>query len=153
VNITLKMDRLGIFKNISVEHLNELGRGTMIEHVGIEIIEIGKDYLKGRMPVDKRTIQIYGILHGGASAVLVETLGSFAGMLTLDAENEYCVGVEINASHIRSASSGYVYGTATPLHVGRRTQVWEIRIHNEEGQLTCVGRLTLAILHRNRKGT
>ena len=121
----------------------------MAERIGIEITEIGDDYLKGRMPVDSRTVQTYGILHGGASAALAETLGSIAGMITLDTEKEFCVGLEINANHVRSVRSGYVYGTARPLHIGSKTQVWEIKIENESGQLTCVSRLTLAILARN----
>ena len=100
------------------------------------------------MPVDSRTVQPYGILHGGASAALAETLGSIAGMLVLDSEKEYCVGMEINANHIRSVRGGYVYGTAKPIHVGRKTQVWEIRIEDEEGKLVCISRLTLAVISR-----
>jgi len=138
-----------IFRSASLEYINGLGKGTMAERIGIEITEIGSDYLKGRMPVDNRTVQTYGILHGGASAALAETLGSIAGMLTLDAEKEFCVGLEINANHLRSVSGGFVFGTASPLHIGSKTQVWEIKIENESGQLTCVSRLTLAILLRN----
>ncbi|MFZ1082360.1 MAG: hotdog fold thioesterase [Candidatus Kryptoniota bacterium] len=140
---------MGIFKTVTLELVNGLGKGTMAERIGIEVIEIGDDYLKGKMPVDNRTVQTYGILHGGASAALAETLGSIAGMLTLDHEKEFCVGLEINANHIRSVRSGFVYGTAKPIHIGSKTQVWEIKIENETGQLTCVSRLTLAILPRN----
>jgi len=146
-----------LFRDVTVEYLNSLRKGTMAERIGIEITEIGNDYLKGRMPVDNRTLQPNGILHGGASAALAETLGSIAGTMTLDHEKEFCVGLEINANHIRSVRSGYVYGTARPLHIGGRTQVWEIKIENESGQLTCVSRLTLAILpkndQQNEKGT
>lgn len=138
-----------LFKHTTVEYINSLGKGTMAERIGIEVTEIGADYLKGKMPVDERTVQTYGILHGGASAALAETLGSIAGMMTLDHEKEFCVGLEINANHIRSVRNGYVYGTARPLHIGRKTQVWEIKIENESGQLTCISRLTLAILAKN----
>ena len=138
-----------IFKPTTVEYINSLGKGTMAERIGIEVTEIGDDYLKGRMPVDSRTVQTYGILHGGASAALAETLGSIAGMMTLDHEKEFCVGLEINANHLRGVRSGYVYGTARPLHIGNKTQVWEIKIENESGQMTCVSRLTLAILAKN----
>jgi len=104
------------------------------------------------MPVDHRTVQAYGILHGGASTTLAETLGSIAGMLGLDVEKEFCVGLEINANNIRSVSSGYVRGNAKPLHIEGNTQVWKIKIENESGQLICVSRLTLAILSRDGKG-
>jgi len=140
---------INIFKHTTVEYINSLSKDTMAERIGIEVTEIGSDYIKGKMPVDSRTVQTYGILHGGASAALAETLGSIAGMMTLDHEKEFCVGLEINANHVRSVRSGYVYGTAHPLHIGSKTQVWEIKIENESGQLTCVSRLTLAILPRN----
>lgn len=139
-----------LFRNASVEYINNLGKGTMAERIGIEITEIGNDFLKGRMPVDSRTVQAYGILHGGASAALAETLGSIGGLLTLDTGKEYCVGIEINANHLRSVTGGFVYGTARPLHIGGKTQVWDIRLENESGQMTCVSRLTLAILSRNK---
>ncbi len=138
-----------LFKHVTAEYINGLCKGTMVEHIGIEVTEIGSDYLKGRMPVDTRTIQTYGILHGGASAAFAETLGSIAGVLTLDYEKEFCVGLEINANHVRSVRSGYVYGTAKPLHIGTKTQVWEIKIENESGELTCISRLTLAVLARD----
>ncbi len=139
---------MSLFKDVSVDFLNGLGKKTMAERIGIEITEVGSDYLKGKMPVDNRTVQSYGILHGGASAALAETLGSIAGILTLDPEREYCVGLEINANHIRRVSSGFVYGTARPIHVGSKTQVWEIRIEDERQRLVCISRLTLAVLSR-----
>ncbi|MCL4539807.1 MAG: hotdog fold thioesterase [Bacteroidetes bacterium] len=141
---------MNLFRNATIEFVNQLNRNTMGEQIGIEITEIGNDYLKGRMPVDKRTIQPYGILHGGASAALAETLGSIAGTLVLDPEKEFCVGLEINANHIRSARNGFVYGTARPIHIGGKTQVWEIRIEDERQSLVCISRLTLAVLARKR---
>lgn len=117
----------------------------MSDHLGIEITEIGDDYLAGKMPVDHRTVQPFGILHGGASCVLAETLGSIAGQLCVDNGKQIVVGLDINANHIRAVRSGYVYGKASPLHVGRSTQVWEIKIVNESQQLVCISRLTLAV--------
>lgn len=126
--------------------MNRLSVDTMAERIGIEITEVGEDYVVGRMPVDSRTVQAYGILHGGASAALAETLGSIAGILAVDPEREYCVGLEINANHVRSVRSGYVYGKATPLHVGKTTHVWQIRIEDESRHLVCISRLTLAVI-------
>lgn len=137
---------MALLRNVRPDQLNSLGKGTMAERIGIEITEVGDDFLKGRMPVDDRTVQTYGILHGGASAALAETLGSIAGVLAIDPENEYCVGMEINANHIRSVRTGWVYGKATPLHVGRKTQVWQIRIEDEDQNLVCISRLTLAVI-------
>lgn len=117
----------------------------MVGHVGIEITEVGTDYLCGKMPVDKRTHQPMGLLHGGASVVLAETLGSIAATLAVDPKQYYCVGLDINANHIRSVKSGYVYGKATPLHVGRSTHVWQINISNEDDQLVCSSRITMAV--------
>ncbi len=139
---------MNLFRDASLEFVNELSRNTMGEQIGIEITEIGPDYLRGKIPVDKRTIQPFGILHGGASAALAETLGSIAGTLVLDPEREFCVGLEINANHIRSVRSGFVYGTARPIHIGGKTQVWEIRIEDERNSLVCISRLTLAVLPR-----
>ncbi len=139
---------MSIFRETTVEELNRLRENTLAERIGIEITEIGDDFLKGRMPVDSRTLQPYGIMHGGASAALAETLGSIAGSLVLDQEKEYCVGMELNANHIRSVRSGYVSGKATPIHIGRTTQVWEIRIETEQGKLVCISRLTLAVVPR-----
>ena len=132
--------------NLSVEEIQPISKGTMGEHIGIELIEIGENYLKGRMPVDHRTQQPYGLLHGGASAALAETLGSIASALVIDRSKFICVGLEINANHIRSTKQGFVIGTATPLHLGSTTHVWEIKIHDEAEKLVCASRLTVAIL-------
>lgn len=133
---------------INVEVLNALGKGSMSEHLGIEITEVTADTLTGRMPVDHRTKQPMGLLHGGASVVLAETLGSIAAHASIDTGLQYCVGLEINANHIRSARDGYVSGTAKALHIGRKTQVWEVRITNEELQLICISRLTVAVIDK-----
>lgn len=118
----------------------------MISHIGIEVTEIGDDFLKGRMPVDERTKQPAGILHGGASVALAETLGSMAANLCIDTEKYYCVGLDINSNHIRIMKEGYVYGVAKPLHLGQKTQVWEIKITDEKDRLVNVSRLTMAIV-------
>jgi 1,4-dihydroxy-2-naphthoyl-CoA hydrolase len=128
-----------------LEKISDIARGTLVEHIGIEYLEISKDSIRGRMPVDHRTIQPYGILHGGASVVLAETLGSVAANHCVDRTKERCVGIEINANHVRPVSSGYVYGIAKPVHIGRKTQVWEIRITDEKGNLACISRITLAV--------
>jgi 1,4-dihydroxy-2-naphthoyl-CoA hydrolase len=132
-------------RQASVERLNELSRGTAMEPLGIVFTEIGADYVRGTMPVDARTRQPYGLLHGGASVLLAETLGSSAGNLCVP-EGKVCVGLEINANHVRAVRGGTVTGTARPVHVGGRTQVWEIRIEDEAGQLACISRLTLAVV-------
>jgi 1,4-dihydroxy-2-naphthoyl-CoA hydrolase len=139
-------------KKVSVEDLKPLGKGTMTEHLGIEWVEIGKNFLKAKMPVDHRTIQPYGLLHGGASCVLAETIGSVASHLVIDPSEFYCVGIEINANHLRSAKEGFVYGTCSPLHIGSSTHVWDIRITNEEGKLICISRLTVAIMKKKVSG-
>ena len=128
------------------EEVQQLGKGTMVEHVGIRITEVGTDFLKGTMPVDHRTVQPMGILHGGASVALAETLGSLAANLVIDREKNYCVGLDINANHIRAARQGLVTGTAKPLHLGSSTQVWSIEIVDEDSRLVCISRLTMAIL-------
>ena len=133
-------------KPIDISVLNANSRGTMIEHLGIVITEAGDDWLRGTMPVDGRTKQPYGLLHGGASVALAETLGSMAGNLCVDNAKEMVVGLEINANHLRAARDGIVTGTARALHVGRSTQVWEIRIENEAGKPVCISRLTLAVV-------
>jgi len=122
----------------------------MAGHLGIEFTEVGPDYLCGRMPVDERTRQPFGILHGGASAALAETLGSVASTLCLDLSEQYPVGLEINANHIRPVESGYVYGTAKAVHLGRRTHIWDIQIVNEAGKRVCVSRLTVMVVNRNQ---
>ncbi|MBT2144408.1 MULTISPECIES: hotdog fold thioesterase [unclassified Rhodanobacter] len=126
--------------------LNGWSANTMMETLGIRITAVGDDWLQGTMPVDRRTHQPYGLLHGGASVALAETLGSTAAMLTLDPEKELAVGLDINANHIRGVRSGTVTGTAKALHIGRTTQVWEIRIENEEGALVCISRITMAVI-------
>ncbi len=123
-------------------------RNTMVEHLGIEVTSIGEDFIVAKMPVDRRTHQPYGLLHGGASVALAETLGSVAAHCTVDDQNKYCVGLEINANHIKSVKSGIVIGTARPLHIGGRTHVWEIKITNEEQDIVCVSRLTMAVIDK-----
>lgn len=137
-----------MFKHhFTLEKLTEIDKNAMGGHLGIEYLEIGEDFITARMPVDNRTHQPFGILHGGASVVLAESLGSIASVLTLDNPKTHrAVGLEINANHIRSVKSGWVYGKATPIHVGRTTQIWDIRITNEEGKLVCISRLTVAIV-------
>jgi len=129
----------------TLDVVNGWSPNTMIAHLGIRITDIGDDYLRGTMPVDARTHQPYGILHGGASVALAETLGSYAAMLCCD-PGFYAVGLDINANHVRAVASGSVTGTARPLHVGRSTQVWEIRIEDEVGKLVCISRLTMAVV-------
>ena len=131
---------------VSLEDLQSLGTHTMGEHVGIEWAEIGENYLKASMPVDERTHQPFGLLHGGASCVLAETVGSVASFLVVNPELFRPVGLEINANHIRGVRSGRVTGTAVPLHLGSSTHVWDIKIHDEAGHLVCVSRLTVAII-------
>src|SRR5687768_5549609 len=135
---------------LSLEDLATLGKGTMGEYIGIEFIEVGEDYIKATMPVDQRTIQPYGLLHGGASCVLAETVGSIASALVIDQSQFICVGLEINANHIRSARKGLVTARATPLHLGKTTHVWDIRITDQQDQLVCVSRLTVAILEMRK---
>jgi len=129
----------------SLEALNALSAGTAMEPLGIVFTELGPDYLRATMPVDARTRQPFGLLHGGASVLLAETLGSTASMLCI-AEDELCVGIEINANHLNAVREGSVTGTARPLHVGRRTLVWEIRIEDDAGRLACISRLTVAVI-------
>jgi len=128
----------------TVEQIQERSRNTLVEHLGMEFTEIGDDYLEARMPVDSRTKQPAGLLHGGASAALAETLGSIAAGLCVDREKKTIVGLEINANHIRPVRAGWVTGVAKPIHVGSTTQVWEIKIYNELDKLVCVSRLTVA---------
>ena len=131
---------------VSLPELNRLSQGTLIEHLGIVFTAAGEDWLQATMPVDARTKQPYGLLHGGASVVLAETLGSSAGNLCLDTRQQVAVGLEINANHLRAVHDGVVTGTARALHVGRTTQVWEIRIEDARGRPTCISRLTLAVV-------
>ena len=131
---------------VDLQLVNELSRNTLIDHLGIVFTAAGEDWLQATMPVDARTKQPYGLLHGGASVVLAETLGSSAGNLCVDPTQQVCVGLEINANHLRAARSGVVTGTARALHVGRTTQVWEIRIEDDAGKPVCISRLTLAVV-------
>lgn len=135
-------------KDLSLDDFKHMGKNTMGDFIGMEWVEIGDRFLKARMPVDERTKQPYGLLHGGASCVLAETLGSVASALIVDPEKYICVGLEINANHIRSAREGFVTGTCTPIHIGASTHVWDIRIHDEKEKLICVSRLTVAVLKR-----
>ncbi|MGY1459445.1 MULTISPECIES: hotdog fold thioesterase [unclassified Luteimonas] len=132
-------------QRLDLAALNTLSKGTAIEALGIEFIDIGDDHLVATMPVDARTLQPHGLLHGGASVLLAETLGSSAGNMCV-AQGEVCVGIEINANHVRGVRDGRVTGTARALHVGRSTQVWEIRIEDARGRLACISRLTLAVV-------
>jgi 1,4-dihydroxy-2-naphthoyl-CoA hydrolase len=137
--------------NIRIEQLQAYGHETLGGHIGIEFTEIGENYLKARMPVDHRTRQPYGLLHGGASVTLAETLGSVGSALVIDQTQSICVGLEINANHIRGVKEGWVFGTAIPLHLGQGTHVWEIRIVDQQEKLVCVSRLTVAILKKRVK--
>jgi 1,4-dihydroxy-2-naphthoyl-CoA hydrolase len=136
-------------KSVRVSHLQEISKNTMVEHLGIEFLELGDNYITAKMPVDHRTHQPMGLLHGGASVALAETLGSVASSLLIDLENFACVGLEINANHIKSAHSGHVIGKATPIHIGKKTHVWDIRITNLNNALVCICRLTVAIIEKN----
>jgi 1,4-dihydroxy-2-naphthoyl-CoA hydrolase len=133
-------------KKISVDDLKGIGANTMAEFLDLKWEEIGDDYLKLSMPVNTKTQQPYGFLHGGASCVLAETVGSVASALVIDQEKFYCVGLEINANHLRSVSEGIVTAKASPLHLGKSTHVWDIKIYDQEQKLFCVSRLTVAIL-------
>lgn len=136
------------FNKPSLKAINDWAQNTLVQHLGIAITEVGDDYLQGAMPVDDRTRQPIGLLHGGASCVLAETLGSIAASLVLNKETHYAVGLDINANHTRAIRDGVVTGTAKPLHIGRSTQVWDIQINDEAGKLVCVSRLTVAVLKR-----
>ena len=136
----------------TLETLNTLGAGTMARPLGIVFTELGEDFIRGTMPVDERTRQPLGLLHGGASVALAETLGSTGANLCVD-DSRLCLGQEINANHVRSARTGTVTGTARPLHIGGRSQVWGIDIVDESGALVCISRLTMAVITRPRGGT
>jgi 1,4-dihydroxy-2-naphthoyl-CoA hydrolase len=133
-------------KSITLNDITDFGKDTMANYLGIQCVEIGEDFLKLSMPVNEKTKQPYGILHGGASCALAETVGSFASALTIDMEKYICVGLEINANHVRSAKDGIVTGHCTLLHLGKTTHVWDIKIYDESEKLICVSRLTVAIL-------
>lgn len=135
-------------QSIDLDRINGWNRNTLVEHLGMQVTEVGEDFVRGSMPVDNRTMQPFGLLHGGASVALAESLGSLAANLVLEADREMAVGLDINANHVRAATSGRVVGTARPLHVGRSTQVWEIRIDDAEQNLICIARLTMAVVPR-----
>ncbi len=135
-------------KKITVEEFNQLSQHSIEKHLGIELVEVGDDFLVATMPVDHRTRQPFGILHGGASVVLAESLGSVASFLTLKSDRFYSVGIEVNANHIRSVTEGTVRGEVRPLHLGKRIHVWEIKITTSPGKLVCVCRLTVAVLEK-----
>ena len=132
----------------SLATANELSARSLIGHLGIEFVEFGEDHLVARMPVDHRTRQPVGVLHGGASVALAETLASWASTFTVDRDQAHCVGMEINANHIRPVTSGSVTGVASPIALGRRTQIWDIRITDDDGRLVCVSRCTMAVIPR-----
>lgn len=135
------------FERPDVADMNRMvSSKTLNGLIGIEITEVGDDYIKGTMPADERTFQAYGVVHGGANVVLAETLGSLAGCFTVDQSKFQAYGQEVSANHIRSVSSGLVTGIAKAVHLGKRSQIWEIRLENDDGKLTCISRLTLAVV-------
>jgi 1,4-dihydroxy-2-naphthoyl-CoA hydrolase len=135
-------------KNKALQKMNDFQKNTIIEVLGIEITDFGPEYFCGKMPVDHRTVQPYGLLHGGASAVLAESLGSIAGGMQVNRDTQTVVGIEINCNHLRSARDGWVYGKATPVKIGRKIQVWNIEIKNDDGKMVAVSRLTLAVIDK-----
>jgi 1,4-dihydroxy-2-naphthoyl-CoA hydrolase len=146
---------MSVFKadGVTLEAINKRNENTMAQWIGIEFTELGVDYLKARMPVDHRTVQPLRLVNGGAYCALAETVGSMAGNLCIDRDRYVALGLDINANHVRSASKGFVHGTAKPIHLGRTTQVWEIRITDDEDKLCCISRLTMSVIeikHDNR---
>lgn len=135
-------------KGVTIEAVNKMCENTLVDHLGIEVIELGEDYLVAKMPVDQRTHQPMGLLHGGASVVLAETIGSLAASLSVNQKLQHCVGLEVNANHVKSVSSGYVFGRTKSIHLGKRTQIWEINVTNEEDELICISRLTMAVIDK-----
>jgi 1,4-dihydroxy-2-naphthoyl-CoA hydrolase len=125
---------------------NSINKGTICDQLGIVVTEVGDDFIKGTMPADARTFQPFGVVHGGANVVLAESLGSIAGAHIIDLSQAKCLGQEVSATHLRPVSSGLVTGIAKPIHIGRRSQVWEIRLQDDQGKLTCISKLTLAVL-------
>lgn len=146
----MKWDGLIWRREPGLEELNELLDGNMGAHLGIRVTQAGKDFLEATMPVDSRTRQPFGLLHGGASLALAETLGSVAAHLVLDPERQAAVGLEINGNHLRAVREGIVTGRVQPLHVGRTTHVWQTHIRDEDDRLVCVSRLTVAVIDRSR---
>ena len=134
--------------NLDLDTLNNWGKNTMTDFLDIQFTKIGEDFLEATMPVVNKTKQPLGLLHGGANVVLAETLGSVAATLTIDSKNQYCVGLEINANHLKSVKSGLVRGVTKPIHLGKKTQVWEIKVYTESGDLSCISRITMAVLDK-----
>ena len=138
-------------QTVTTDDLNKFSRNTLAGHIGIDFTEVGDGYLVARMPVDERTRQPFGLLHGGASVALAETMGSVAAMCCVDQTKQYCVGLDINANHVKAVKDGFVIGIAKPVHIGKRTHVWEIRITNEENDLVCISRITMAVIERTKQ--
>jgi 1,4-dihydroxy-2-naphthoyl-CoA hydrolase len=134
------------FAKPDLEHLNNRSKNNIGTLLGIQFTEIGDNYIKATMPVDDRTRQPIGILHGGASVVLAETLGSVASNLVLNPDRNMGVGLEVNANHLRMVKSGFVTGICTPIHIGGKTHIWDIKLYNDEGKITCISRLTVAVV-------
>ena len=140
---------MSIFRpGITLDQLNKFSNNTLVEHLGIRFTDIGEDFIEASMPVDHRTHQPLGLLHGGASVALAETLGSVAATCCVDTTTQYCVGLEINANHIKSVRDGKVIGRTKPIHIGRKTQVWEIKIFTEQQELICISRITMAVMDK-----
>ncbi len=135
-------------KNLTLADFDGMSRNTLDNHLGIELTEIGPDYLKATMPVDHRTKQPYGLLHGGASLVLAETLGSFGAAMVIDLNEFICVGQEINANHLKSVRSGFVTGISRPIHIGSTSQVWDIKIYDDQERIICISRITVAVMKK-----
>ena len=134
--------------DLSLDSLNQTGKNTMTDFLDIRFTQIGEDFLEATMPVTDKTKQPLGLLHGGANVVLAETLGSVAATLTVDTSRQHCVGLEINANHLKSVRDGLVRGVTKPIHLGKNTQVWEIKIYNSHDELTCISRITMAIIDK-----
>lgn len=140
---------MGIFKEgVTLERINQMSTNTLLEQIGIRFTAIGDDFMEATMPVDHRTHQPLGLLHGGASVALAESMGSLAANCCIDSTKQYCVGLEINANHIKSVKNGTVKGITRPIHIGGKTHVWEIKITNEQNELVCVSRITMAVMDR-----
>lgn len=139
-------------RKFTVEEIMAFHEKTILKPLGIEVMEIGDDFVKGKMPVDSRTCQILGMLHGGASVVLAESLGSIGANMVIENPNSAAFGLDINANHLRPATSGFVYGTAKPIYIGSKTQVWGIEIADEKGKLVCISRLTMAVVEMKEAG-
>ena len=136
------------FDNYTLEQVIFMEKGSMSEHIGMEFTKIGEDYIQGRLKVTEKVRQPFGLLHGGASVALAESLGSIGANLIIDPSKFHCVGLDINANHLRGVREGYVYGEARPLHIGKTTQVWEIKLTDDTGKLVCISRLTMAVSAR-----